>query len=947
MNKEILCIDREIENYKKFISDLKNIQEKNEKKLENYKSILENSPGGLVKMELNSEDVVKPVFISEGFLRITKMSRQEMEKTYAKDVFDGVHPDDYIRVKEKFYEILVNKGKEFHDTYRLITGDGTYVWVQVTSSTSIENGIKVYNVAYLDVTDRVKIEEEQFLQKQKLEITIEYSNLMYFEYDIKNHIAYGNKKIVDTFNVSGVINNFPEEWLKAGYVHKNDEIIYRNAFKNIDNGSSYEEFQVRLYNPPEKKWKWLRFRCNVIYDKFMNPERAICGVDDISPFKEIEEMIESTVEKNFDFIGLVDIEKEVVEYSVNFYNSTKKGIKNIKNINYYDVINDRGYFLISEQDKERILKKYSLENIRRELKEQDKYVFTYNIVDVSGDIKTKSTQCYYIDDQNKKICITSSDVTESIKDKQNLLNLLVNTVERAGIIDVETGNYIMHTVDTVKKGIQPLNGEDFENYCYEVLIENNDEATADEYFKNFKIKNILKNLNKNINGYDITYTLKEKNKLSYKIAKIFWVDNNHTHIGFLRTDITVAEVKYREQKQILTGALNLAEEANNAKSDFLAAMSHDLRTPMNAIVGMTEIALSEPDNHSQILESLDIVKHSSKQLLGLLNDLLEMSRIESGKMIFTKEKFSHSLEYKKLLERIERTAKIKNITLRQYFSIKNDVCIGDPLKIHRILDNLLSNAIKFTNNGGEISIQIEEHPYDKENYGLYQIKISDNGLGMDDETKNHIFEPFYRSKRKESRIQEGSGLGLSIVKKIIDFSDGVIEVESELNKGTIFTVKLPIRLANSSMDIGLNNEIKNEVVNKNKNKDYNFLTGKNVLLVEDHPINQRVAIKILEKINMNVVVAENGKIAVDLFEKKGEEFDIILMDIQMPEMNGYEATKLIRNSHKKNSKLIPIIAMTANAFTEDMKKSLEVGMNKHLSKPIIPEKLYKILNEYS
>ena len=385
-------------------------------------------------------------------------------------------------------------------------------------------------------------------------------------------------------------------------------------------------------------------------------------------------------------------------------------------------------------------------------------------------------------------------------------------------------------------------------------------------------------------------------------------------------------------------ALKIANDANRAKTEFLSAMSHDIRTPMNAIIGMTDLAIDNIDNQNQVSESLEIIRNSSRHLLSLINDILDMSRIESGKMKLVKNRFSHTKEIANLVERSNVLAQSKNIRFIHGMMIEHDYCIGDTERIHRVLDNIIGNAIKFTPDGGMITLQVEEQKSANKHLANYQFTITDTGIGMSEETVNHMFEPFYRSDEvNESKI-EGTGLGMSIVKNTVELAGGTIKVKSTLGEGSTFIVTIPMEISLSK---------KKEITLEDFHMNYD-ISGVKILLVEDHPINQQVAEKLLEKEGAVTVVAKNGLEALDIVQEKGiATFDIILMDLQMPVMNGYEATKNIRNMSDEMAKKIPIIAMTANAFNEDVKKCIEAGMNEHLSKPIDPKSLYEVIGKYT
>ncbi len=388
-----------------------------------------------------------------------------------------------------------------------------------------------------------------------------------------------------------------------------------------------------------------------------------------------------------------------------------------------------------------------------------------------------------------------------------------------------------------------------------------------------------------------------------------------------------------EVVKILESNLNRQryDSANRAKSDFLSRMSHEIRTPMNAIIGMTYIAQTHKDNAELISEDLNKISQSSQYLLGIINDILDLSRIESGKLTIEHTSFD-------LLELIENVgnlirpqAESKQINYATDVSVSRPHLIGDSLRINQVLINLLGNAVKFTQSGGSIMLCVTQQ---EDEYVRFSVK--DTGIGISPENRQRVFEAFEQAEGSTTRQYGGTGLGLAISNRLVRMMGGIIELESELGKGSefFFSILLPCD------------------TDENKNKACDLsdkevsIAGLHILLVEDNELNIEIAQTILEMEDAIVTQAHNGQEALDIFTSSAAgEFDLILMDIQMPVMNGLDATKFIRQSSHPDAANIPIIAMTANAFDEDMKKSVESGMNGHLSKPIDIGKLFETIAE--
>ena len=376
-----------------------------------------------------------------------------------------------------------------------------------------------------------------------------------------------------------------------------------------------------------------------------------------------------------------------------------------------------------------------------------------------------------------------------------------------------------------------------------------------------------------------------------------------------------------------------AQHANQAKTRFLFNMSHDIRTPMNAIIGYTQLLENNLDNKKQALDYISKLKSSSTILLSLINYILEMTQIESGKLDLKKEIGDLDDLVKNINVVVEPLIKEKKLHYSYHLEIKHHHIICDKTKLREIVLNILSNAIKYTPEGGNVELLIQEISFEN-NKVKYHFIIIDNGIGMKEDFLPHIFEEFAREKTSTESKVPGVGLGLPIVKSLIDMMNGTIQVESKLNKGTKFTVELSFL---TSLQVENANEINTSTLD---------FSGKHILLVEDNELNAEIGIELLNTFKVIIDLAKNGEECIKILEKMPEGYyDLILMDIQMPIMDGYEATKIIRSFNNKNAQ-IPIIAMTANAFEEDRKHALQLGMNEHLAKPVDIEKLKDVLTKY-
>ena len=432
------------------------------------------------------------------------------------------------------------------------------------------------------------------------------------------------------------------------------------------------------------------------------------------------------------------------------------------------------------------------------------------------------------------------------------------------------------------------------------------------YFVNFRLQ---------LDDEDVYYQIKFVKDENFK---------NHVIAGFHSVD---AETK-REMAN-----LEKAELANKAKSAFLFNMSHDIRTPLNAMLGFTDMAIKNIDDKPKALDCLKKSKLSSEHLLSLVNDVLDMSRIESGKVELDLNPVNIDENGDDYVPMLKSLAEKKNVGFRFVrHDIQNRYVYVDFLRLNQVLINIVSNAVKYTPSGGFVSVDITQIPSDREGYGLYEFVVNDTGIGMSKEYQTHLFDEFSRERTSTVSKQQGTGLGLAISKRIIDMMEGSIEVESEVGKGSKFTIRIPMRLQE-------NPEAVEQVRFAHSEEETISFEGFKVLVVEDNELNLEISRDILESAGIVVESAEDGSVAVNRLKEKGPDYyDCILMDIQMPVMDGFEATRNIRQMFP--DKRIPIIALSANAFDEDRSKSIEAGMDGHLAKPIVIAQLEDALKKF-
>ena len=504
-------------------------------------------------------------------------------------------------------------------------------------------------------------------------------------------------------------------------------------------------------------------------------------------------------------------------------------------------------------------------------------------------------------------------------------------------ITEEEADSLQKKLDGREQGVELL-GSDKPYYLGYCPIENNNTMLICIVEKSV-VDNVLKDYQKTIGFTTLLmagFILLLFAGLFYSISRRRLADqkaeyekrNNEIQIQALR-EMQVANKKLKKAKDIATEALQIAENANKAKTDFLSNMSHDIRTPMNAIIGMTSLIRHDAGNKDKVIEYADKIDISSQHLLGIINDVLDMSKIEAGKTVFKYTDFSmpdlieelNTIFQPQIAERNQTLMVIKE-------NIRHEWVNGDQVHLMQIFSNLLSNAVKYTQEGGKIQFLVEECETNSSVYAKYRFLVSDNGMGMSADFKETIFDPFTRAEGSVTNKIQGTGLGMAITRNLVEAMGGTIDVESELGQGSCFEVLIDLRIAE---DRSVSSTVQEE---KNEQND-NIFQGMRFLCAEDNELNAEILTELLKIEGAECTICENGEEILKTFEKSAPgDYDMILMDVQMPVMNGYEATKAIRRSSHELAKKIPIIAMTANAFSEDIQHSLAAGMNAHVSKPV-------------
>lgn len=611
---------------------------------------------------------------------------------------------------------------------------------------------------------------------------------------------------------------------------------------------------------------------------------------------------------------------------------------------------------VLEDDREEFLNTISPEFLRMQLENNRSYVKSVKIRTKNG-VRNYSLQIMRGADE-RHVAVTFTDIEDITREKKDQIRTeaFYQRAILAQAISYFRGNISKNEimppfVDNTQGDARVQNldkGSSFESvirYFADNYVSEEDKV---KFIKHMSCKSLLSCIANKNTMPEITVKLTYPNlgEVFCKFSSFLSRDeiNGDVFCMVVVYDVTEEikeQLRKEELQKNLEEAKKAAEEANDAKSRFLFNMSHDIRTPMNAMVGFADQAIENIDDKEIVEKYLKKVKLSNDYLLRLINDVLDVARIESGKMVIEEKVWNVRDRIEGLQELFKGQMEEKGLKfVVDYSSVKTELVVMDALRLRQIMSNILSNALKYTPSGGTIKYSVEEKKCEKKGYVILESVVEDTGIGMSKEFVEHIFEQFSREKNSTESGVQGTGLGMSIVKQLVTLMQGDIKVESELGKGTKITFVIRLKKANKKDAI---REEKKELM-----EDYD-ITGSRILLVEDNELNRELAVLILESRGAIVTCAMDGAEAVDLIQAASPgDYDLILMDIQMPKLNGYEATKQIRCISNKRISNIPIIAMTANAFEEDKKEALAAGMNAHVAKPLdkkeLVKQIYRLIN---
>lgn len=875
------------------------------------------------------------------------------DSAYFADAFSGVHPDDLPAVREAY-----SRGYEMErfsvPRFRLLTAGGEYVWVAVDAVLRERRADgRVFYGTYRNITKEVALEKELEAQRKarmqrKMVDTIAGLPSISALFRILDDRTIVPESYSDEFcRMSGYTQQ--DALLHGGVwdgVHPGDRERAREQLdKHMDDGKSFR--LVYRIITKAKAYIWV----SVTFNSFtLGDTRYLYAVyTDITDLKKQEELLKEQYDSAQLFLNSVS----GTYIATRRVNLTRNRIESVKGRNplaeaqgmtvYDDYVAALLSAVPGKIDRKKCEAFYSRECLLAayDKGERSRYLeYPYRTPDGNMAWVRNTISLTKRPGDGDVIAFSAvSDINRETLVGAVMDKLATTHYDNISCFDAKNGRIVFYfSPDGTLGGMPVRTGDPYELRMREYNERYVTEPDREECTEFMSVANVLRRLDAG-ERCATAFSVTEDGGRRVKLAEFFYVDREYHLVGLVRTDYTDTQRKQMEQEARLRAALDAAERANAAKSDFLSRMSHDIRTPLNGIIGMTYLTeeLELPEKAQENLRKIDM---SSKFLLSLINDILDLTKAENDKVELRPEPYSPQEFYDYVDSVFRPLCQEKNQTFIVDAQPPTEVVpMFDKLHINQVLFNLLSNAVKYTPEGGTITYRARFSVPDENGKLFTEFEISDNGRGMSREFQQHLFEPFSQEQRQDASDARGSGLGLAIVKRLLDLMGGTITVRSEPNMGSSFTVNMTIDSIPLEAYAGTAAE-------KDTGAGAEDLAGRRVLLCEDHPLNQEIARSLLENRRMDVTIAEDGKAGVELFRRSPPgSFSAILMDIRMPVMDGYEAARAIRALNRPDAGTVPIIAMTADAFTDDVQKCLDAGMNGHIAKPIEPARLYQTLAE--
>lgn len=911
-------------------------------------SILGNIPGGVaVFYEKNNE--IRLVYTNAGFYALHHGSVEYWSKQSANPT-DWLIPEDRHLFWDEFQSVSQKEKSCGSVSYRIMGEDGALHWVsnQFCFADCVD-GVQYYYASFTDMDRQLAAEQELLRDKQMYDDAARSAKLFIWTYDVDTHRAVlmqsgYTKEISEKLGLPEVIDKMPDSLLP--YIDPEDREAFSAAYHSIDEGAEYAECEFRYQTPVQNMQQCERIVLKRVNDPDGRLLAVYCYGQNITEQKQEEERFNRAYEQINNPNSYGSFHLNLTKNWCGNGTAGKSKMKSVLDLQKSGTAD--GYFLafskfIADDDvRADFFQRFERKLLLSQFEQGNERIsIEYPVVHADG---TRHWREGFLDMMRNphvgdiEAVTYSMDIDARKRDEFIMEKLIHDHFDYIGIIHTSS-----KTFEFCSRRPWITYGKIGEILPYDQCVAYVRDRFAQEdelhaFEEAVSLDTILMEMNEKGTRSSVYLNTSGERAICTRL-QYSWLEKAGGDILVVRTDITEAYQKEQQQMKLLEEEKKAAEAANIAKSEFLSRMSHDIRTPLNGIIGMTYLALEQP-NSARTADCLTKIDTSSKFLLALINDVLDMSRMESSYIELELEPYPIN-EFNAYLDAVIRPLcqeKGQTFELDEEFTLYDIIPMADKLRCNQIIFNLLSNAVKYTPEGGTITYHIRGSLTTN---GKMQIehKITDTGIGMSEDFQKILFEPFTQENRNDSSEMRGTGLGLAIVKKLVDRMGGTIEMQSSLGRGTTFLVTLcfdtvPVSLATS------HDEPDYEMCDRDA-----ALAGKHILLCEDHPLNQEIVKALLEEKQIIVSIAEDGKVGVEAFRNSSPYyFDAILMDIRMPVMDGIEATRKIRTLPRADAKTVPILAMTADAFAADVQRCIETGMNGHVAKPVDPEGLYQKLS---
>ena len=902
-------------------------------------SLLNEIPGGIGIYEIR-DGKVSVAYLNDTYYAMLGDKRENREKYYGENALEAVYVEDRVAISAAIQSIVRGMDK-VTVLHRVENSEGKLFWLNLAGSVveRREHYIKVY-ASFTDCNDMMDTQRDLQNNRMFLNVAMESAQIMAWKYDCKKDIIEDSGPFGELYHLPKVITRILDTFFERNLIEKESIEDFKWIVKHARDERKVQK-DICMKAPDGNGIRWFQFICAPVFDKNGVFVATVGTCVDITERKEKE----ARYLRKIDSMSEVDDENllakgrhSLTKNDTLFFQGKHKGALTISESSTYDEALEKlsDLALLPEQ-KQRILKTMARKRLLKDF-EQDKLEgsIEYQRIMPDEEISWASTRYSLFEEPSTGevvIFIYSYDITDRVLNSQIVSKLSGMEYDALGLLNVKTHDYVLRDILVKLESPTIVGKGNFDERVKSRMSRNLVPSEKELVQQQFQVENIVKHLETE-EVYFFTYSIIDDEKeIRRKKMQFTYLDDMKATILYCRSDITEIYKREKEQLHQTELALLAAQEASRAKSTFLSRMSHDIRTPMNTIVNLTRLVKEELDDKEAALEDLKKIETANQFLLSLVNDILDMSRIEQQNMQLHPEYYDYQEFLNYIRSTFEPLCAEKNIKLTIEKGTQNVALMIDKVRFNQLCSNLLSNAIKYTPEGGHVWFTMVHGSIENGKLPC-ELCVIDNGIGMSKEFQDKMFEPFEQEGRAFKSV-EGTGLGLAIVKEIVELFGGTIEVKSEMNKGTTFRVHMSIQVASDETE-----------EKSQKPLDFSLLNGKHILLAEDHPLNQEIARRLLSNVGISVTVANNGQEAVEEFEANFKKYDAVLMDMRMPVMDGLQAARCIRELSVPTAKVVPIIAMTANAFSEDRYETAAAGMNAHLAKPIEPNLLYETLAQY-